>query len=107
MADTNTISELALKIKNVILGIEPNAIVILFGSRARGDYRSDSDWDILVVTSRSEAWAFKDKVATAIYDLMLEYDQIITPFYFSKEKWKSGTTPSPLIENIRQEGVVL
>ena len=23
--------------------------VILFGSRARGDYRPDSDWDILVV----------------------------------------------------------
>ena len=26
--------------------------VILFGSRARGDYREDSDWDILVVTKK-------------------------------------------------------
>ena len=25
--------------------------VILFGSRARGDYREDSDWGILVVTN--------------------------------------------------------
>lgn len=24
--------------------------IILFGSRARGDYREDSDWDILIVT---------------------------------------------------------
>ncbi|BFI73726.1 nucleotidyltransferase [Nanoarchaeota archaeon] len=24
--------------------------IILFGSRARGDYREDSDWDILLVT---------------------------------------------------------
>ncbi len=43
------------KIKKVILetarkyGIEVDRI-ILFGSRARGDYREDSDWDILVVT---------------------------------------------------------
>jgi predicted nucleotidyltransferase len=24
--------------------------IILFGSRARGDYKEDSDWDILIVT---------------------------------------------------------
>ncbi len=24
--------------------------IILFGSRARGDYREDSDWDLLIVT---------------------------------------------------------
>jgi len=28
---------------------ELNALVVLFGSRGRGDYRGDSDWDILVV----------------------------------------------------------
>ena len=26
--------------------------IILFGSRARGDYREDSDWDVLIVTER-------------------------------------------------------
>jgi len=26
--------------------------IILFGSRARGDYREDSDWDILIVTKK-------------------------------------------------------
>jgi len=26
--------------------------IILFGSRARGDYREDSDWDILIVTRK-------------------------------------------------------
>ncbi len=30
------------------LGVEVDRI-ILFGSRARGDYREDSDWDIMVV----------------------------------------------------------
>jgi len=44
------------KIKKIILdvahrhGVEIDRI-ILFGSRARGDYKKDSDWDILVVTN--------------------------------------------------------
>jgi len=32
------------------LGLEVDEI-ILFGSRARGDFRADSDWDVLVVLS--------------------------------------------------------
>ena len=30
--------------------------VILFGSRARGDFRKDSDWDILIITERELGW---------------------------------------------------
>ncbi|GAG58037.1 unnamed protein product, partial [marine sediment metagenome] len=29
---------------------DPNAHVILYGSRARGEEKPDSDWDILVLT---------------------------------------------------------
>ncbi|MBP1912985.1 nucleotidyltransferase domain-containing protein [Thermococcus stetteri] len=42
-------------IRNVIkktaekLGVDVEEI-ILFGSRARGDFRRDSDWDVLIVT---------------------------------------------------------
>ena len=45
-------------IKDVIIsesreeGVEVKGI-ILFGSRARGDYREDSDWDLLVVVGGS------------------------------------------------------
>ncbi len=47
--------EVLKKIKEIILntakkhGIEIDKI-ILFGSRARGDYTEESDWDILIVT---------------------------------------------------------
>jgi len=30
--------------------------VILFGSRARGDFRKDSDWDLLIITNRDLDW---------------------------------------------------
>jgi predicted nucleotidyltransferase len=34
--------------------------IILFGSRARGDYNEDSDYDILIVTT--ETYPFKEKI---------------------------------------------
>ena len=48
-------------IKEIILktakkyGIEVDKI-ILFGSRARGDYREESDWDILIITKGKLDW---------------------------------------------------
>ena len=36
-------------IRNTIREAEPTAQIILYGSRARGDARKDSDWDVLVL----------------------------------------------------------
>jgi predicted nucleotidyltransferase len=35
-------------IKEAIHKNDPNALAYLFGSRARYDFRPDSDWDILI-----------------------------------------------------------
>ncbi|HOK79739.1 MAG TPA: nucleotidyltransferase domain-containing protein [bacterium] len=37
------------RIKEVIKSIFPDAQIILFGSRARGDYKENSDYDIMVI----------------------------------------------------------
>jgi len=49
------------KIKGIILNVakEMNIEIdkiILFGSRARGDYREESDYDILIVTKEKLDW---------------------------------------------------
>ena len=41
-------------IKTSISNTEPNAILILYGSYARGDYREDSDLDILVLVDKDK-----------------------------------------------------
>jgi len=47
------------------LGI-PVVDVILFGSRARGDFRNDSDWDILIVTAKKLDWKERLKLTGEI-----------------------------------------
>ena len=67
------------KIKETILNVSKLQNVkinkvILFGSRARGDYREDSDWDILIVTEDKldkKTWEdFSYNVSLALIDLL-------------------------------------
>jgi predicted nucleotidyltransferase len=37
------------KIKEVVKSFFPEAKVLLFGSRARGDFNNDSDYDLLII----------------------------------------------------------
>ena len=41
------------QIKNVIQQTDPTAVAILYGSRATGNARKDSDWDILILVDKS------------------------------------------------------
>jgi predicted nucleotidyltransferase len=49
-------------IKERILSVVPDARVMLFGSRARGDWHEESDWDILVLTEQEVTDELRDKV---------------------------------------------
>lgn len=50
MSDNSIINNIV----NAILGVITPDKIILFGSRARGDARPDSDYDILVIASKIE-----------------------------------------------------
>ena len=41
--------------------------IILFGSRARGDYREDSDYDILIIVRERIDWKTKNKLYARIH----------------------------------------
>jgi len=55
--------------------------IILFGSRARGDYREDSDWDILIVTKekldRKKYLTFYSKIINILYEKNIQCDLVI------------------------------
>jgi predicted nucleotidyltransferase len=101
--DTHT----AIRIRTEIKRIDPKAKVVLFGSRARGDARKDSDWDLLILIDsqdiREKEELFRDK----IYDLELETEEIISMFVYNNKDWTSRHKITPLYKSIKKEGVVL
>ncbi len=95
-------------IKKCILDINPTAEVYLYGSRARGDAIKESDWDILILLndinfSRSDERLFRESV----FDLELNYDEIISIIAFSKNDWFTKHSVTPFYENVMKEGVKL
>lgn len=55
----------AVAVAQAIYGAARPRRLILFGSRARGDHREDSDIDILIVTDEPPAESHKEKVSAA------------------------------------------
>ena len=87
-----------------IQNIDENAQVILFGSRARGDNRRDSDWDFLILMDREVTAALKDEIRERLYEIELETGEVISTIIHQKEEWEERTV-TPIHQIIEEEGV--
>jgi predicted nucleotidyltransferase len=80
----------------------------LFGSRARGNPKPDSDWDILILIDESKVTnEIEDKFRQELYDIELEAGQVISAFVYPKDYWKNTLIYSPLYKNVNKEGIRL
>ena len=98
-------SELPAEFRRRAEAVLPGRVskIMLFGSRARGDSRADSDWDFAVFLtgpfSAADQWALAD----AAYEMMMEMggEPFIQPIAFRAERENEDTL---LMRNIRNEG---
>lgn len=95
------------KIKESVRELEPKSEIILFGSRARGDERDDSDWDLLILLPYSTNLKEEQKFRHKLFDLELYFGQAISTIVKSKKEWESKYYITPLYQNILQEGITL
>ena len=104
MKDKNYILQL---IKNSVKVTAPDAILILYGSYARDDYRDDSDIDLLILINKDKVTpAEEDKITYPLYSIGFKTGLLISPMVYTKQGWAHHRV-TPFYENVNNEGRVL
>ena len=91
-------------IKDVAKNVLPeNAKLLLYGSRARGDYSEGSDWDLLVILDKAKIeQSDYDNIVYPLTDLGWGRGEIIIPVLYTKKEWES-MSPMPFYQNVEQD----
>lgn len=96
------------KIKSVIKQTDPLAVAILYGSRATGKAKKDSDWDILILVDQATVSLKKEQeFRHSLYDLELETGEHISTFVYSKNDWNTRQSITPIYRSVTENGIIL
>jgi len=99
---------LLARARDAVRAVEPEATVILYGSRARGDAAPDSDWDLLVLLDGRVDRDRERRIHDRLYDLELETEAVLVALVHSKDEWNSPLYRAmPLYANVDREGIVM
>lgn len=100
-------TELLQRCKEAIRTVVPDADVILYGSRARGDATDGSDYDLLVLTDRSPDFGIHERLISSIFPLQ-EDGAVMTLSIHNRTRWNSELYKAmPFRKNVNREGVLL
>jgi predicted nucleotidyltransferase len=100
--------ELLKNCKKAIRQVVPDADVILYGSRARGDAEEYSDYDILILTNGPISMSLKEKFYDYTLPIELETGAVLTLMTYNRQQWDTPLYRAmPFHKNVDRDGVIL
>ena len=81
--------------------------IILYGSYARGDFKQDSDMDIMILADiqPEEISNLADRIYDITYDFEVKYEMEINPSIQSIQVYEQWKGVYPFFMNIEKDGV--
>lgn len=99
--------EIAKKLKERLSGAVQLVDFRVFGSRARGDAEEYSDMDVFVEVEYLDK-QLKKKIREIVWEVGFENSVYISPLIFTRHEIEdSPLRASPIVKNIREEGIQL
>ena len=83
--------------------------IILYGSYARGDFKQDSDMDIMILADiqPEEISNLADRIYDITYDFEVKYEMEINPSIQSIQVYEQWKGVYPFFMNIEKDGVAV
>lgn len=82
--------------------------VVLFGSKARGDFDEESDLDVLIVVRMDDYWRHWNEIIKTTYDLELTYNLVFSFIIKDEREYALMRRWNLLLNrNIEQDGIEL
>ena len=83
--------------------------VVLYGSYARGDYRDNSDIDVMVLTTltNDEIEQVENQIYNVAFDFQMEYGVDLSVIIKNEDQYNYWLGALPFYNNVEKEGVVI
>jgi uncharacterized protein len=102
------VSPVLERVKKSVMDIEPSAQIILYGSRARGDFSEASDWDVLILVEGDVDYKRTDKIRHQLHLIEWDTGDVISSIVRNCTVWESPQYQvMPLHKSIETDGIRL
>ena len=94
--------------QDIITLLPSGTSVLLFGSRARGTHRPESDWDLLVLLDRDgcSTWENYDTVGYPLNMLFWNLGQDVNTIIQTKDEWNQKHF-TPFYKKVMEDAILL
>jgi predicted nucleotidyltransferase len=101
---TNSV-DILIAIKKLVEERDSSAKIYLYGSRAKGNAKKDSDWDLSILLNRDKITSeIENDITYPLYDLEFETGEIISPMVYTQKEWITKYSITPFYKNVMKEG---